>query len=77
MTALYPTTKIVEAAKDWYTTDQKKTVAHKEIENLVTNDRAVVDRLVKQKKTAISKHRLSEQKLRAAVDELAKKGGQP
>lgn len=75
--AIYPSTKVIEAAKDWRATDKHKTVAHAEIANANTTDPKVVGQLVEQKKTAISKHRLSEQKLRAAVDDLARKGAQP
>jgi uncharacterized protein YpuA (DUF1002 family) len=75
--AIYPSTKVIEAAKDWRVTDKHKSVAHAEITNASTSDPKVVHRLTEAKKTAISKHRLSEQKLRAAVDDLARKGVQP
>lgn len=77
MTDIYHITKVAAAAKDWRETDKKKTAANAALKNLNARDRSVADRFIEQKDIADAAHQPNVKKLRAAVDELAKKGGQP
>ena len=77
MTDLYKITKVAAVATEWRETDKQQTAASAALKNLSAKDRSLADRYIEQKDRAVGVHLRSVRKLRAAVDELAKKGGQP